>query len=72
MNFNRKIKNNLFNNMIEKVQFKPIKQNNILVQETPKNNIFLQERPKNKYFWENENEPTIWISMIIPSYNTKN
>jgi glycosyltransferase involved in cell wall biosynthesis len=61
MNFNRKIKNNLFNNMIEKVQFKPIKQNNILVQETP----------KNKYFWENETEPTIWVSMIIPSYNTK-
>ena len=54
MKFNRKIKNNLFNNMIEKVQFKPIK-----------------ETPKNKYFWENENEPTIWISMIIPSYNTK-
>lgn len=71
MKLNRKIKNNLFNNMIEKVQFKPIKQNNILVQETPKNNIFLQEIPKNKYFWENENEPTIWISMIIPSYNTK-
>ena len=61
MNFNRKIRNNLFNNMIEKVQFKPIK----------KNNIFLQETPKNKYFWENENEPNIWVSMIIPSYNTK-
>ena len=23
-----------------------------------------------KYFWENEAEPTIWISMLIPSYNT--
>ena len=53
-------RNNLFENILGKVYNKPI---NI--------NSNLDEKPKEKCFWENENEPSIWVSMLIPSYNTK-
>ena len=31
----------------------------------------IQNKEKTKYFWEYEEEPTIWISILIASYNTK-
>ena len=66
MNFKRNSKKNvnerssLFENMLGKVYNKPI-------------NTYsdLAEKPKTKCFWENENEPSIWVSLLIPSYNTK-
>jgi glycosyltransferase involved in cell wall biosynthesis len=65
MNFKRNTQKNvnerssLFENMLGKVN-KPI-------------NIYgdLSEKHKTKCFWENENEPSIWVSLLIPSYNTK-
>jgi glycosyltransferase involved in cell wall biosynthesis len=53
-------RSNLFENILGKVYNKPI-------------NIYgdLSEKPKTKCFWENENEPSIWVSLLIPSYNTK-
>jgi len=65
MNFKRKSKINvnerssLFENMLGKVYNKPI-------------NIYgdLSEKPKGKCFWEHNNEPSIWVSLLIPSYNT--
>jgi glycosyltransferase involved in cell wall biosynthesis len=66
MNFKRNTKKNvnerssLFENMLGKVNNKPI-------------NIYsdLSEKSKTKCFWEHENEPSIWVSLLIPSYNTK-
>ena len=66
MNFKRKTRknvnerNSLFENMLVKVNNKSI-------------NIYsdLSRKPKTKCFWENENEPSIWVSLLIPSYNTK-
>ena len=66
MNFKRNNKknvnerNSLFENMLGKVYNKPI-------------NIYgdLLEKPKTKCFWEHDNEPSIWVSLLIPSYNTK-
>ena len=65
MNFKRNSKininerNSLFENMLGKVYNKPI-------------NLYgdLPEKLKTKCFWENENEPSIWVSLLIPSYNT--
>lgn len=53
-------RSSLFENMLGKVNKKPI-------------NIHsdLAKKPKAKCFWENENEPSIWVSLLIPSYNTK-
>jgi glycosyltransferase involved in cell wall biosynthesis len=53
-------RSNLFENILGKVNNKPI-------------NIYglLSEKPKTKCFWEHENEPSIWVSLLIPSYNTK-
>jgi len=53
-------RNNLYENMVGKIYNKPIN--------THSN---LYEKPKEKYFWENENEPSVWVSFLIPSYNTK-
>jgi glycosyltransferase involved in cell wall biosynthesis len=66
MNFKRNTQKNvnerssLFENMLGKVYNKPI-------------NIYgdLSEKSKTKCFWEHENEPSIWVSLLIPSYNTK-
>ena len=65
MNFKRKkqIKINerssLFENILGKIYNKPI-------------NIYgdIAEKPKTTCFWENVNEPSIWVSLLIPSYNT--
>ena len=66
MNFKRNTQKNvnerssLFENMLGKVHNKPI-------------NLYgdLSEKPKTKCFWEHENEPSMWVSLLIPSYNTK-
>jgi glycosyltransferase involved in cell wall biosynthesis len=34
------------------------------------NHLSYNKIKSGKYFWENDTEPTIWISMLIPSYNT--
>ena len=65
MNFRKINKKNLnersrlFENMLGKVHNKPI-------------NIYndLPKTPKTKCFWENVNEPSVWVSILIPSYNT--
>ena len=65
MNFKRNSKINvnkrncLFENMLGKVYNKQI-------------NLYgdLSETPKAKCFWEHDNEPSIWVSLLIPSYNT--
>lgn len=67
-NFKGNIKNNLpseknshlFEDILGKVNNKPINLVDVSV-----------EKPKKIYFWENNNEPTIWVSLLIPSYNTK-
>lgn len=56
-------RNNLFENMLGKVHNKPISLHN--------KPISLHNKPNEKYFWENVNEPTIWVSLLIPSYDTK-
>ena len=50
---------NFFENNLGKIYNKPINLVNNLVQKS-----------KKKYFWENVNEPSIWVSLLIPSYNT--
>lgn len=55
-------RSNLFENILGKVNNKPI-------------NIYgrgrLSEKPKTKYFWQHDVEPSTWVSLLIPSYNTK-
>ena len=69
MNFRRhkkNIKNDrslLFSNMLGKVH-KPITLDNKPIS-------LHNNKPEGKYFWEHENEPSIWVSVLIPSYNTK-
>lgn len=66
MNFKRNKQRNinnrssLFENILSKVNNNPI-------------NLYgrLHEKPKAKCFWENDTEPSIWVSLLIPSYNTK-
>ena len=69
MNFRNKQKNNytrsnLFTNIINNVDINKIK-NKILIQ---KNTII---NKKENCFWENENNPSVWVSLLIPCYNTK-
>ena len=33
--------------------------------------IYNNEKGKEKYFWEYEEKPTVWVSILIASYNTK-
>jgi glycosyltransferase involved in cell wall biosynthesis len=35
-----------------------------------KNNTIIYNNEKGKYFWEYDEEPSIWISILIASYNT--
>jgi glycosyltransferase involved in cell wall biosynthesis len=62
MNFLNKKLN--FGNML-----KPINVNNPFIKK-PINPIFYNKSKIGKYFWENDKEPTLWVSMLIPSYNT--
>jgi glycosyltransferase involved in cell wall biosynthesis len=32
--------------------------------------LFYDKTKKGNYFWENDKEPSIWVSILIPSYNT--
>lgn len=61
---------NIFNN---KTSFgniiKTINNKNTFIKK-PISPIFYNKPKQNDYFWENDKEPTIWISMLIPSYNT--
>ena len=43
---------------------------NLITDKKPKIYPLFYNKKKGKYFWENDKEPTIWVSMLIPSYNT--
>jgi glycosyltransferase involved in cell wall biosynthesis len=43
---------------------------NIITKKKPKIIPLSYNIKKGRYFWENDKEPTIWVSMLIPSYNT--
>jgi glycosyltransferase involved in cell wall biosynthesis len=43
---------------------------NIITTKKPKIIPLSYNIKKGRYFWENDKEPTIWVSMLIPSYNT--
>ena len=58
-------KHQMFNSMFETISIN----NNI---KTTTTNLSYNKTKSGKYFWENDTEPTIWISMLIPSYNTNN
>ena len=61
MNYSDKHK--IFNSMVETISL-----NNNIKKIT--NHLSYNKTKSGKYFWENDTEPTIWISMLIPSYNT--
>lgn len=62
---NSSVKDQMFNSMFETISIN----NNI---KTTTTNLSYNKTKSGKYFWENDTEPTIWISMLIPSYNTNN
>ena len=62
MNYSDKITR--FKNMSENVD--------VNISKPPTNLLFYNKTKSGKYFWENDTEPTIWVSMLIPSYNTNN
>jgi len=47
--------------------------NNIKVNSTSTNvsGLVYNQIKSGPYFWEYDNDPTIWVSILIPSYNTK-
>ena len=64
MNFRRhkqnvkNVKSLLFSNMLGKLH-KPITLDNKPIS-------LHNNKPDRKYFWEHENEPSIWVSVLIP------
>ena len=50
-------KNKLFENILGKVNNKPT--------------VLHDNKPKELYFWQHDKEPSICVSILIPSYNTK-
>jgi glycosyltransferase involved in cell wall biosynthesis len=64
MNFLYKTPPPNFGKMIEDIYV-----NNFVIKK-PVNQLFYNKIKKSNYFWENDKEPSIWVSMLIPSYNT--
>jgi glycosyltransferase involved in cell wall biosynthesis len=62
MNYSNKI--TPFKNIIEYID--------INISKPQINPLFYNKTKSGKYFWENNEEPQIWVSMLIPSYNTNN
>lgn len=63
-NFKSKLLN--FNNIITHVN----NNEKLNIVRTPKP-ILYNNKKENKYFWEFDTEPSIWVSVLIPCYNTK-
>jgi glycosyltransferase involved in cell wall biosynthesis len=66
-------KNDFFKNMIGNAQnhINLYKNNSINSNNSNNINNLYNQKKDEPYFWEYENEPRIWVSILIPSYNTK-